>query len=480
MKNKKVLIISTVISIVLVAAILMGILYFTTDLFKTKQQLFYKYIAKAKIIDSNFITKYNVANDRITNNSNSSSAKLDISTNVLNQETGVSNSQQILSVISNGLQDTLLKQSYRDLVFSSNQQNFLTLKYIRDNNTYGIIADNILAKYLTVENSNLKDLFAKLGVEDTSTIPNSIPTDYEEILKIDETTLNNLKETYGTLIYNNINEESFFKTVNPDKTETIGVSLTEQEVFNILRLILETAKNDNTLLNLIISKAQLMGYTEIIVENMQIEIQAYIDELISGTYSNDNEFIKLSLIKTGKVVTKIIIDTYTIQKSNNLTTTYQEEQISPIAETVKQSVELNFSEANKIIVSIKEDDNEITRTAIDYSYDINNISLNVESDSKYNEEINYIKAQYKISNYQTDDISQSFIVDMNSNNQENYQINLSNNITLKQDVQISKLTTENSAKLNDMTSEELSQLFTALTNRIMTLYGLQISNLTVE
>ena len=42
MKNKKVLIISSIIAIIVIIAIVIGTLYFTTDLFKTDRQLFYK------------------------------------------------------------------------------------------------------------------------------------------------------------------------------------------------------------------------------------------------------------------------------------------------------------------------------------------------------------------------------------------------------------------------------------------------------
>ena len=49
-----------------------------------------------------------------------------------------------------------------------------------------------------------------------------------------------------------------------------------------------------------------------------------------------------------------------------------------------------------------------------------------------------------------------------------------NNINIKEDIQIEKLTTENFAKLNDMTEEELNMLFTAIANRIIAVYGEQI------
>ena len=53
------------------------------------------------------------------------------------------------------------------------------------------------------------------------------------------------------------------------------------------------------------------------------------------------------------------------------------------------------------------------------------------------------------------------------------------NTEIKQDVQIEKLTTENSAKLNDMTQEQINQLFVALLSRINQVYGQSITNLSL-
>ena len=74
-------------------------------------------------------------------------------------------------------------------VSNNSVKTFLTIKSLKDNNTYGIIADNILGKYLSVDNSNLKDLFLKLKITDVNIVPDSITTDYQELLKIDINTL---------------------------------------------------------------------------------------------------------------------------------------------------------------------------------------------------------------------------------------------------------------------------------------------------
>lgn len=499
MKNKKILIIGVILFVVICLAVV-GVLYFTTDLFKTEQQLFYKYLAQTEIIDSNFISKLNKANDRIIKNSNSSSGNLNFSTVVSNQETGVNDVQNLFSVKSNGLLNSMTNQSYRDFTFSQNDQNLLTLRYIKDGNIYGIGADNILAKYLAVENNNLKDLFTKLGVEDVSQLPDSIPTNYKEILKIDELTLNKLKETYGMLIYNNISKENFYKVKNQDKTEIIGVSLTEEEVLNLLKLILETAKNDTTLLDLIINKVQLLNYNNITIEKIQVKIQKIIDELqiddsinngvntISDSIKVSAKPLKLELIKKDKKIIGLNYETIYMKKKMSYSNTNNiegllssAENFSESKEETKERIEIDLSKTNNIVIVFKENDIEQSNIFIDYSYSDSSIVFGaVVEDKNLGENIrNFpkeLKLQYQINNYATDNITEKIIINTLSDSQENLQIDLVNNILLKQDIIISKLTTENSAKLNDMTSDELGQLIIALVNRINYLYGDRIKH----
>ena len=54
---------------------------------------------------------------------------------------------------------------------------------------------------------------------------------------------------------------------------------------------------------------------------------------------------------------------------------------------------------------------------------------------------------------------------------------ITNQITIKQDIQIEKLTTENAAKLNDMSAEQIEELISAIALRVMSLYGENISSL---
>ena len=161
MKNKKIIIISSVV-LIIVVALLIGILYFTTDLFKSNKDLFYEYIGKTKIIDSNFVETYVTAYKKIQANDYSSSMVIDFSEK---QSNGIeNNTQKILEIKSNGLKSVNKNQAYNDYTLTIENQQLGTIKLLKDGNMYGIGADNILAKYIGVENSNLRNFFSKLGI----------------------------------------------------------------------------------------------------------------------------------------------------------------------------------------------------------------------------------------------------------------------------------------------------------------------------
>lgn len=466
MKNKKSLIVYIIVGVVILASIIVAILYFATDIFKSNQQLFYKYLGQVEIIDMNFINKCNTANNNSYQKSSSSNMKIKMLNSKVNQETQISDIQEVFTMDSKGLKNTLLNQSYRDFVFSNNNQTFLTIKSLKDNNTYGVIADNILGKYLAVDNTNLKELFSKLKITNTDLIPDSMSINYKELFSIDNEMAEQLEEKYLNLIYENVNKENYYKIKNEDKTEIVGVSISEQELVNIEKLILDTAKNDNDLLDLIVSKLNSLNYNNVNAENVQSEIQKYIDEINNNTYSSEKNYLNIFLtIKEEKILSIDFEIKY--KEDNNI----DAENIA--TNEYKKIFKLNLEEKDKISFNIIENNVEVFNVILDYMYDDEKINLYIEIDAHGNKEINNLKLQYQISDYQTDNIKRIAVIDIVSLN-EKYQIDINNNITLKENVQISKLTTENSVKINGMTSEELEQIKNALLNRINELYNIDL------
>ena len=78
---------------------------------------------------------------------------------------------------------------------------------------------------------------------------------------------------------------------------------------------------------------------------------------------------------------------------------------------------------------------------------------------------------FLLNNYETKDIIQNAVITISSEDNTTLQLNIDNEIQLKQDVQIEKITSENSAILNNKTSAELSDLFTRIVQRFEYVYG---------
>lgn len=468
MKNKKnIIVLSLIITIILLITIF-AVLYFSTDIFKTNQQLFYKYLGKIKIIDTNVIEQYNIANNIMKEKNNSSNMQIKVFSSKENNETQISDIQEIFTVNSNGLRNVLLKQAYRDYNFSKDNQTFLTLKCLKDNNTYGIIADNILSKYLSIDNTNLKEVLLRIGLTDTSLLPNSIPNEYEEVIKINEETYKEIKDNYFALINESINKDNFYKIKKEDKSQIFGVSFSEQEVINVVNILLDNAKNDERLLNLISDKLQLLNYDDITVEKLQTYIQEYIQQLNNNTYSDEKDYLKISLIVQKDQIISVEIE-QNYNDNNN--------KINDKGKVIrKRNFKLDLSKICNMNLVIKEDETEIFNITTEWLYDNEKINISFDMKNFENHEMDMVKFIYQIRDFETDNIKQNCNINIVSDT-EQYQISIETTTTLKEDVQISKLTTENSVKVNTMTKEEINLLINALINRINELYQIDLKNI---
>ena len=349
MRKNKIVIICT-ITVLLVALIVFGVLYLKTDFLKSDETLFYKYLSKTQILNPELTQRYKNMYEKVKQSNYSSSGNISYSVTKNDLDTNIANIQEILAARYNVLNNISLKQAYADVTLSSLNQNITTIRYLKDNNIYGIKIDNVVNKYLAVKNEKLKNFITKLGIEDTSKIPDEIPTtSLEELLRIDDTTLKNTKTTYINLVKEKINKNNFKKIKNSNGTRTFEISLSEKEVKEIEKALLEQLKNDETVLNLVIEKMQKVGY-ELNIDSIKTSIQEEIDDITNNNYSEEKGFFKLALTENDKEVTKIDItatieqeeqdETYSIDNSENKTNEIY-------------NISIDLTDKNKIPILIK-------------------------------------------------------------------------------------------------------------------------------
>ena len=386
MKKKKLLIIA-----ILVLLIVIGILvylYKTTDFLKTNQQLFWKYAVQNSEIAEMFNSPgMQEISSKKNTNSYKSTGKIEIVKDnefyTVDIKTNAKNTNDIFTFVE----------------LKKNSNNIVDFNFVKKSNVVGIRLEELANGYITLKNSNLKELANKVGIEDTQKIPDNINiSTYMDILEISEEDIQYITEKYTNLIVSDTSMKNYSKgepmSIRINNQVHTGtaytISLTENESKKILSDIFLELSKDSRTLNLISSKMKLLNfgteYTQIdVISNKFLEIsnnvnsiQTTDDELIEVTiYVEDSQLLQTNFkIKQDKII-KILYD-----KENNKI-------------NIKQELLNEAQGNNKFILSISDALNhvfeQVQEVNIQNEVSENNTSVttNIQFICKDNLEINY-------------------------------------------------------------------------------------------
>lgn len=418
-KNNKLLII--IIIIFAIIAIIGGVfayLYFATDTFKSEKQLFVKYLNQNsslyKEIEENTIKDLY---QKTLNNPYESSGEFKVKYKVSKDE-DESFKEDIkklddVSISYKGKTDFLNNYVYKQMDFNYSKDIKIQTEYINSGDYFAIKINDVLNKYICVENNNLKDLFKKFGVE-AENIPDKI--DVEKIKSFMNTNyklfteeeIKQLKESYLLCIVNNLNDDNFVKnkTENGDIYSLIIDATTGKKV---LIDILNNLKDDKIIFDKIkgnleeseiISKDQVKEITEQMKKNIEESIKAVEESEIT----NETGDMKINLYVENKNLIKTEIEIENNQmtinkKENGFSIEINEKEMN--SEEYKSVWVIEFSKVRaednlEYNVTISNDESEITLdigiTGIDLLNEVNtkidfgiNVKDNTSSNSiKYN------------------------------------------------------------------------------------------------
>ena len=283
MSKKKIAIIS-IVSIIVIAGAVFAYLYFCTDLFKPTQELFYEYVGKAAKTEGNY--SYQDMLEDLKNaqtKSYSSKSTMGIEINDKGNNLSSVKNQAIFSTLKNlkfnieTRSNPNTKKASYDVSIDYNNNKVASLKLAKTNDLYGIKSDLLDEKFIAIENNNLKDFVTKLG-GDASVIPNKIEgIDLYDLLYVSKENQDKIKNTYEKVIKDSIPSSNYTKlenvkkSVNGQEKNLTGYSLkiTSQDLTNILNNILDTAKNDDTTLDLIVEKINKLMETPLIKTSLE-------------------------------------------------------------------------------------------------------------------------------------------------------------------------------------------------------------------
>ena len=423
MKKK---IIPIIIAIIVIIIATIGILYFTTDLFKSPEQLFYRHIEQnAKMLgNSDYISS--VENMKKLQES-SYMLTGDINMKV---DTGRESDQQLADALAKAKINYTVKnigneqKTQTDMTLNYDNKDVLTFNVIKNKEQYGIKIADIYDKYISIENNNLKALAEKLGMDATQ-IPDKIEAlDIYSLLTIDKNTFNHINNTYTNIVKENIPADCYTveknTAINFDgadiQANAYKLTLTQEQLKNLTIKILETLKTDDTTLDLIVekyNKATQLNNTntnaqQLTKEELVKEIEEMLADLNAATMNTSNA---------------LEIATYTTKEDKT--------RIEITAEDTIMTMDMSKDEKAKLMdVTLKDVDTNMN-IVTKLEENIVNMAMRIDANGEITE------------------------ITVNQKMEEN------------KDIVIDDFTNDNSVKVNDMSTQEINALLQTLYTNTM-------------
>lgn len=406
--KKKILIVSLVIVLLLV---LIGggfaFAYFFTDAFKSNKELFGKYIAKNEKILEIFKDE-DIKNYAEKQKSTPYSTNGTIKTNITLQDatnTSLVAALQNCNISFDGKVDNVNKYSYKNIKANYSDTQSLSMELVQNNDIYAVKVNDVINKFVGIQNSNLKEFAKKMGADEqiVSTIPNKIDlsqmqaelsTQAKSFEIFSEEEFEEVKNKYIKIITDNLTDEMFTKDKQNDNV-IYTLTINENTSYKILTDLLASLKEDEMVLNKIktfivnnlkISDQDASGY----INNLKELVQSEIDSLSQKTV-NDKDVLKINVYSKKRDLEKT---EFAIPSTNE-----NEYKLLLINAKNGGKIEVNYEQD---IYSISFQKNK-TENDIEYNFSLaakdNNLAeLNIKFDGINTDQVKEI-SEFTIENY---------------------------------------------------------------------------------
>ena len=422
-----IIIISILIVLLLVVFV---VLYFCTDLLKSDKQLFFKYASQlveteGGFVENNIEAFYNKKQQMPYENEGKFDFTVDLGNNT-NEQIDIAND---FVVNFSGKTDKTNNKAEQNIELKYSDDVSWPLIYRHDGDIYGIQTDYVSSKYVAVENNNLKEFAGKVGMTDTSDVPEKIEVpENTTSFEYTEEEKQTVQEKYITILENQFRDDQFQAERNEDGTIRYILTMTNEEQKNLVIALLNELKTDDVTLgkiNNILSEQDL--YTNNTIEAEDID--SIIESLQEGnTEEGEVQFIVAQ--KNSKLVS-ISLN----QNDNNIQLTKNNQE-----DSVNYSISVNFKF-----------DTGLSR--------IGTIGGTVYFSANYSglNELNTVKENYELG---------IAVQDNNGQQVGKYTYQFENNVNFVDSVNIDGLNEENAMILNNYEEESIQNFMTQLGERI--------------
>ena len=438
-----------IIIVLVVILILIGViafLYFSTDIFRSNKEAFFKYTAQLVEQEDGFVDntlKQYLEKKKNTPYENNGSIDFDISIPEMGQDNEALNN---FNISFTGKTDNTSSKKEQNISLNYSDDVKFPFYYRKVGDVQGIQTDNVGSKYIAKrdgeEIQSLEDMEINItGLEEISTIYNNMQISNEEI--------QNFKTKYFDNIFSQIQDDKFSK-ISEQNSTGYKLTLEEDNLKDILTNVLETLKNDESTLDKL---NQLLGLEQSASKIRNTDLDSLINDITNNSKIGT---LEVTVYNTNGKLIKIDV------KHENLVIT---------VEKSKQENELTYN-AN---IEILQDSKQIFNTNIVAKYTgiqgenvIENYEITLGGNYSNNTNSNLNEQSSESSN---EDLEQSSDEEPSNenNNSENieYKYTINNTIQFVQGTDIQDFSTENAIILNDEDEEYVENLMKAVDERLI-------------
>ena len=294
------------ILIILIVVILMlggvfAYLYFGTDLLKTNEQLFFKYLGQLVDSENGFIdnklTEY--TNKKMTGKYEDN-GQFSVNIDMTGMDEDMLATVNDFNITYSGQIDNTARKNEQEISINYSDDVNFPVKYKYANETLGLQTEYVSEKYIGIENSNLKEFAEKLGMTNTEDIPDTIDffaTDSSQAITFTDDEKEQLKNTYQPVLEGRLEGKEFTKSED-GSTTNYSVEIANQEIIDIVSALMETLKNDQILLPKLEQTLQeyidMMNQSSTEEITMQSMIQDIIDQLGESQVQDGTTIVTIS------------------------------------------------------------------------------------------------------------------------------------------------------------------------------------------
>lgn len=468
-KRNLIIVLSIITGLILIIGGILIYLNIATDIFKSPDEVFYKYLYQngsiADVFDTDLLDRYY---QRIENNAYNGTGEITIKTGM--NDDSESDTKEFDNLMNN------LKLSYTtksnlpekkqetEATIAYNDQEQFKFSVVQDNNNYGIKSDEVVYKYLKLKNENLRDIYTKLGVQNSESIPNQFnKIDYNIYKDMNAEDKAKILSTYQNVLNKGILSNHYTKQADVNLNfngqsvvaNAYSLTLTEEEISSLKISLLETLMKDELTLKYLVQFLQLDNSYTVQIKQL---IQEKIDDL-KREQIEKNENVRITVYESNMQLLTTIVEmpeaNYTI--NNNVSETNQKVTI------VKQS-----NDGNNINTTVTLERNTSDNSN---SFKMEQISTTGETTTDRNAIIINLNGNVDTGNLELNVKLENLI-----GNKLN-EINYTDKKEFSSSVDIEGLNDDDSVSLNDMTLEEINSLYKSIVERIQYLYNEKLQNI---